>query len=487
MKKYELEKLGVPNSCLDLAIEFIKRAGSAGGFSNGRRWGVGDTAPRPREVIDMILANPSQFVSDPLARRLAEGIIEDSKIVVKAPAPYKVWGEDQIELNAVSQMVTACSLPVAERGALMPDAHLGYGLPIGGVLATLDAVIPYAVGVDIACRMKLTVIDIPVKGLESDPAKFERALLECTKFGKGCEWETKQRHDVMDLDWKVSDVTRRMKDTAHRQLGTSGSGNHFVEFGTLSIKSSDFAGASSVQFDGGQMMDTDKKYIAILSHSGSRGVGSKVCDYYSKLAAQLLPHKYKEVDGFKHLAWLEMSSEPGQEYWAAMNLMGEYAKANHDVIHHNVVEHLGARVVWQIENHHNFAWKETHNGKEYIVHRKGATPAGEGVFGVIPGSMADPAYVVTGKGTDESLRSASHGAGRRLGRNQAKAAYSWDHWSAEIKRRGVRLLSAGIDEVPGVYKDINDVMKRQEDLVSIVARFDPKIVRMAGEGEQAED
>jgi tRNA-splicing ligase RtcB len=474
MKKYELQKIGVPNSCLDAAVEFVARAAKSGAF-NGTRFGRGGTQPRPREVVEMILGNPSQYLSDPIARKLAEALIEDSKIVVKPPAPYKIWGESQIDLNAVGQMATACSLPVAERAALMPDAHLGYGLPIGGVLATIDAVIPYAVGVDIACRMKLTVLDIPPNDLTEKADRFERALMECTRFGKGCEWEDKQEHDVMDHDWKVTDITRKMKDTAHRQLGTSGSGNHFVEFGVVTFNRSPLS------------QKYKDKYVAILSHSGSRGAGSKVCGYYSKLATQLLPSKYKEVDSYKHLAWLEMSSEPGQEYWAAMNLMGDYARGNHDVIHRNIVQHLGAEVVWNIENHHNFAWKETHNGREYIVHRKGATPAGRGVYGVIPGSMADPAYVVVGKGENESLCSASHGAGRRLGRNQAKAAYSWDHWAAEIKRRGVRLLSAGIDEVPGVYKPIEEVMAAQTDLVDVIARFDPKIVRMAGEGEQAED
>ena len=323
--------------------------------------------------------------------------------------------------------------------------------------------------------MKLTLIDIPTDDLAKKQERFERSLLDCTRFGKGIEWESKQQHDVMDQDWKVSDVTKRMKDTAHRQLGTSGSGNHFVEFGIVKL--------NAPIGD----LDITKKYIAILSHSGSRGVGSKVCDYYSKLAMQLLPHKYRDVDGFKHLAWLDLDTEPGQEYWAAMNLMGEYAKGNHDVIHRNIVADLGAQVVWQIENHHNFAWKEQHDGREYIVHRKGATPAGSGVYGVIPGSMADPAFVVVGKGTPESLCSASHGAGRKHGRNVAKAMFNWDYWNAELKRRGVKLLSAGLDEVPGAYKDIQEVMDRQSDLVTSVARFDPKIVRMAGEGEQAED
>ena len=131
----------------------------------------------------------------------------------------------------------------------------------------------------------------------------------------------------------------------------------------------------------------------------------------------------------------------------------------------------------------NFAWKEVHDGKELIFHRKGATPAGEGVLGVIPGSMADPAFVVRGKGKAESLRSASHGAGRRMSRAQAIKTLDWSAWKSEIKNRGVRVLSCGLDEVPGVYKDILKVMEQQMDLVDIVARFDPKLVRMSDDGK----
>jgi tRNA-splicing ligase RtcB len=148
---------------------------------------------------------------------------------------------------------------------------------------------------------------------------------------------------------------------------------------------------------------------------------------------------------------------------------------------------LGAAIVAGVENHHNFAWKETHGGRELIVHRKGATPAGQGVLGVIPGSMADPAYIVRGKGSPESLNSASHGAGRRMSRTQAKAKYTWRAVQKSLEKAGVHVLSAGADEVPGVYKNIDEVMREQQDLVDVVARFDPKIVKMCGDGSKAED
>ena len=140
-----------------------------------------------------------------------------------------------------------------------------------------------------------------------------------------------------------------------------------------------------------------------------------------------------------------------------------------------------------IENHHNFAWKETHNGERVVVHRKGATPAGEGVLGIIPGSMANPGYVARGKGNPLSLNSAAHGAGRRMSRTQAIKSFTWSQTRKLLAERGVTVLSAGLDEVPMAYKDIDEVMAAQSDLVEIIARFDPKIVKMAPAGERAED
>ncbi len=226
------------------------------------------------------------------------------------------------------------------------------------------------------------------------------------------------------------------------------------------------------------------RYVALLSHSGSRGVGAAVCSVYSSIARSRLPKKFEDVG---RLAWLDLDTEAGQEYWAAMNLMGDYAAANHDVIHKLVTKLLGAGVVAGVENHHNFAWKETHGGREVIVHRKGATPAGAGVLGIIPGSMATPAFVVRGKGVAESFHSAAHGAGRRMSRRQAKQKYTWKAVQNNLAKRGVTVLSAGADEVPGVYKNIEDVMSSQQDLVETIARFDPKIVKMCGDGSRAED
>ena len=388
-------------------------------------------------------------------------------------ATYQQWGLDH-EAGAVAQMEEACRLPIALQGALMADAHQGYGLPIGGVLATANEVIPYAVGVDIACRMKLSVFNRKGNTLGGAIDQLENYIAKETRFGVGCEFQERREHAVMDQDWSVSPITKEMKDKAWAQLGTSGSGNHFVEFGVFTPAAGSFDAMSG-------------EYLALLTHSGSRGTGARVCAHYSRAAVA----RHPELSGTaKNLAWLSLEEEQGQEYWAAMNLMGVYASANHELIHRHLARRVGATVLVEVENHHNFAWKESHeiNGtrREVIIHRKGATPAAPGVLGIIPGSMASPGFLVRGRGVPSSLDSASHGAGRRMSRKQAKLSFTWSETKKLLTERGVRLISAGIDEVPGVYKDIHTVMAAQTDLVEVLGQFDPKLVKMCPSGN-AED
>ncbi len=426
-----------------------------------------------KDAVRAVAADPTSFVENPVWSGLARSLIEEpidetGRDINLEPIDYASWGS-MIDSKCREQMNNACRLPMARGAALMPDAHVGYGMPIGGVLGLENAVIPYGVGVDIACRMKLSVIDWPVAQLERRKEDFKNALQRGTVFGVGGRYQKPLDHAVMDEDWRVCRVTREVRDKAWMQLGTSGSGNHFVEWGTLSIT------------EPGNVLGLEPgEYVALMSHSGSRGAGAAVCNHYSRLARQKLPKQYEFVGD---LAWLDLDTEAGQEYWAAMNLMGEYASANHALIHKNVANLLGARIIGGVENHHNFAWKEVHDGRELIVHRKGATPAGAGVLGVIPGSMGSPAYVVTGKGNPTSLGSASHGAGRAMSRTEAKRTFNFVETRRELAARGITILSAGADEVPGVYKDIDKVMAEQSDLVHIVARFDPKIVKMSDDGK----
>ncbi len=474
MKAKDFLRLGVPlGEATRRATDFISKFILGGGDKS-----------RLHEEVAAIVANPAAFVDDLLRGAFARALLNAPPPPRAEPVIYRQWGEG-LEHDAVMQMEKACLLPVSVAGALMPDAHVGYGLPIGGVLATENAVIPYAVGVDIACRMKMTVLDIPVRDLEQKQDRLTRTIEAETRFGVGATFKHRRDHEVMDVDWSVSGVTKQNKDRAWAQLGTSGSGNHFVEFGLFTAHG-DISVPGQARTPGPLPAGT---YVALLSHSGSRGTGAAVCDHYSKLAfgrcRSTLPNE------LLRLAWLPLDSEEGQEYWNAMELMGRYAAANHWCIHHHIAEHLGAQVLLDLENHHNFAWKEKHviGGleREVIVHRKGATPAGAGVLGIIPGSMASPGFVVSGKGNPESLGSASHGAGRAMSRKAANEKFNWKDVNRFLKQQGVTLISAGLDEVPMAYKNIREVMAAQSDLVTVLGQFDPKLVKMAPSGERPED
>ncbi len=394
------------------------------------------------------------------------------------PLPYRVWGREYIDEASFEQMNNAMRLPVSVAGALMPDAHKGYGLPIGGVLATDNAVIPYAVGVDIACRMMLTVYPVAPDVLnhpeKAEYALLKQALLNNTIFGAGADGlhEGKYDHAVLDESrWQTTDLLRGLRKTAIYQLGTSGTGNHFVEWGSVHIAMPD-----------NPLHLPEGDYLALLSHSGSRGVGYKIASYYSDLAMAQMAGLPEVV---KHLAWLMLDSEAGQEYWDAMHLAGDFASANHHIIHEQVATAAGLTPIAAVENHHNFAWRETvlqnHHPKEVIVHRKGATPAGRGVLGVIPGTMADPGYIVVGKGQPESLHSASHGGGRNMSRTQAKKTITKSDHAAYLEKRGVRLIDGGLDEAPQAYKRIEQVIGAQQDLVDLIGQFQPRLVRMASD------
>ena len=453
------------------------------GFKEGKAIGVAIaihsqnanalTKTQWKEELTRLAENPHAYLANPLLAPIANAILDAKAreyVPRETPAPCNIWGEG-FEKTALDQIHNAANLPVSVATALMPDAHQGYGLPIGGVLATDNAVIPYAVGVDIACRMKLSVLDIPAADLKRLHDKLCNALERETVFGTGGHYRRPLEHPILDEDWSFSPIVVRCFEKAREQLGTSGSGNHFVEVGLLTLD------APELNLDPGQ-------YLAILSHSGSRGTGAMIAQHYSRLAREMHPELPKELS---YLAWLDLDTQEGMEYWKAMELMGQYAAANHYLIHKKVSSHLGARIIAGVENHHNFAWKETHGGKEVIVHRKGATPAGKDVLGVIPGSMATPGFVVRGLGNEKSLLSASHGAGRQMSRTAARDKYRWSHVKPVLEDAGVTLLSAGIDEAPGSYKNIHQVMSQQADLVKIIARFDPRIVKMAPEGEAPED
>ncbi len=426
--------------------------------------------------LDAVRNNPGNFLANATLADLARECIRmNQKDEVspnelrESPLPFPIWGRDQIDPEAIKQMENSMRLPVTVTGALMPDAHVGYGLPIGGVLATENTVIPYAVGVDIACRMRLSIYEVSPILIGQKKGIFEESLWNETAFGMGAKWTGAKRasHPVLDdPTWEATRQLQTLHDTAYAQLGTSGTGNHFVEWGSFRLHEPMFGLQPG-------------EYLALLSHSGSRGVGARIAERFSKLAMENQPHLDKSV---RHLAWLNLDSEEGQEYWLSMELAGRFASANHYIIHKRVAAAVGLKEVAVVENHHNFAWREKlPDGREVIVHRKGATPAGKGVLGVIPGSMGDAGYVVRGRGVAESLESASHGAGRQMSRKAALNSISKRERDEYLKERGVTLLGGGLDESPQAYKPVDKVLAAQHDLVDVIGKFTPKVVRMADE------
>jgi tRNA-splicing ligase RtcB (3'-phosphate/5'-hydroxy nucleic acid ligase) len=431
------------------------------------------------EAITLLKAlweSPGTYLADPILGKLAKAIeqrqtpVSDRKTAPPTtylktePTTYPAYGAAGIEAAAVAQIDLAMRLPVAVAGALMPDAHAGYGLPIGGVLATENAVIPYGVGVDIGCRMCLTLYNIPDTYLTGHRDRLTNILWRETVFGTGGEVSHSVADAVLESpDFEQLPVLRGLKDKAARQLGTSGSGNHFVEFGVLTLTDTDAAlGVPS------------GRYVALLSHSGSRGLGATVATHFTQLAMQqtTLPRETR------HLAWLDLDTDAGQQYWLAMNLAGDYATACHHLIHGKIARALGETPLAMVENHHNFAWREQHGGRELIVHRKGATPAELGTLGIIPGSMVQPGYLVRGRGVAVALASASHGAGRQLSRAETRSRTTRSALNALLADNGITLLSAGLDEAPLAYKDIHAVMEAQRELVDVLGTFQPRIVRM---------
>jgi tRNA-splicing ligase RtcB len=463
----ELLKIGFPDGeIISLIINTVRK-----NFKRTDKAGV-------LNLLEDLLKHPSRYKNDPRLRAITAQLEKSEKEkrhgnIARATSialehrvkDYIIYGRENIEQEALDQMETAMRLPITVKGALMADAHSGYGLPIGGVLATINAVIPFGVGMDIGCRMCLTVYNINPSVISGGKEYLKNILLENTRFGKKEYFHEKKEHEIMEREeFKIYKYLKSLKDKAYEQLGTSGSGNHFVEFGVV-----DLPERNDFKIDGG-------KYMAVLSHSGSRNFGANIAQHYTGLAKSIC----KLPRGAMNLAWLSLNTEEGNEYWNAMSLAGDYARANHQIIHRKISGALGESPLLTIENHHNYAWKEKlEDGREVIVHRKGATPALKNIYGVIPGSMTLPGFIIKGKGNPLSINSASHGAGRQLSRSKAKRQFSEKILREVLKKAGVELIGGGTDEAPMAYKDIYKVMEFQKDLVEVIGTFHPRIVRMS--------
>jgi tRNA-splicing ligase RtcB len=371
--------------------------------------------------------------------------------------PVFSWCED-IEESAKAQIENLTQLPFAfHHIAIMPDCHSGYGMPIGGVLATKNVVIPNAVGVDIGCGMcacKTPLTDITQDEIKNLFGMIRKNIPVGFNHREGEDRDT-YINNMPELQDNMP-ICKSEFVAATRQLGTLGGGNHFIEI----QKGSD-------------------GYIWIMIHSGSRNLGKKVCDYYNKQAKQLNDLWFSSVPKSADLAFLPLDTDIAQEYLAEMNFCTEFAFQNRKImmdIIKDLLSDLTPIMTFDdmINIHHNYATMENHYGTNVLVHRKGATLAREGTIGIIPGSQGTASYIVEGLGNPESFNSCSHGAGRRMSRTKAISDLILQD---EISKMDGIVHSIrnkqDLDEASGAYKDIWDVMESQKDLVKIKIELTP--------------
>lgn len=376
-----------------------------------------------------------------------------------------VWGTP--DEGAISQIKTCAR--TADRVALMADHHKGYAVPIGGVVAYRDSISPSGVGFDIACGNKAVLLDMPGAALRADIGRIMDEVWQTISFGVGRRNAEHVDHALFESGaWKC-EATAPLKEMARQQLGTVGSGNHYVDLFTDEL---------------------DRVWVGV--HFGSRGLGHKIATWFLKKAGA--------KDGMDvEPCVIDARGDLGAQYLACMLLGGEYAYAGRDWVCHRVAKLLGAAIVEEIHNHHNFAWRETHGGEELWVVRKGATPAFPGQKGFVGGTMGETSVILEGVENDEarhSLYSTVHGAGRVMGRMEAKG--KTDRKTGEVLRAGkvtqemmqgwlnranVELRGAGLDESPDCYKRLPEVLAEHGQSIRILHTLTPVGVAMAGANE----
>ncbi len=395
--------------------------------------------------------------------------------------PIKVWLENigQLDADCLRQAKNLSNLPFAHRWiALMPDTHSGFGMPIGGVVATKEVIIPNAVGVDIGCGMVFVQTDIPVEPLlsvETPNGVLAKAIVGdiLRNIPTGFEHH-KKRHKCAAVETFEASLTDRQKggfaqgllqelEKAKFQVGTLGSGNHFIELQT-----------------------NEEGKLGLMVHSGSRNVGFTICHFFNNLAKDLNRQWRSPVPAEWDLAYLPVDTEYGEEYIKWMNFALEFAKENRarmmqeviDVVLDRTAKYAGIKDVKlsdRINCHHNYASHEEHYGKKVWVHRKGAISAREGELGIIPGAMGSTSYLVKGKGNPESFCSCSHGAGRLMSRSAAKKKFGVQETIEDLKTLGVFLGKVKRSDVGEesrfAYKDLDFVIKNELDLVEPIGKL----------------
>ena len=385
------------------------------------------------------------------------------KIITTEKKPIILWLDD-IEPGAFAQVQNLANLPfIFKHVAVMPDAHLGYGMPIGGVMASPDMVIPNAVGVDIGCGMcavKTSLTAIATDRLRKVIGEIRRSVPVGFKHHQRPQNPALMPKPV-GYSLKDLPVISREFENALTQLGTLGGGNHFIE-----------------------IQKGNDGFIWIMIHSGSRNIGFKVANYYNRLAIDLNRRWGSKIPKQWQLAFLPIDSEPGRKYISEMHYCVDFAYANRKLMMERVKAALlmyAAPVSFDplINIAHNYAVMESHFNKNVMVHRKGATRAQDGEIGIIPGSQGTPSYIVRGKGNPESFSSCAHGAGRRMGRKQAQRQLDLEQEQKRLDDQGILhsiRSRRDLDEAAGAYKDIDKVIDSQLDLVEILVELKPLAV-----------
>ena len=389
--------------------------------------------------------------------------------------PLEIRGSP-VDEGALRQIRVCLADEEAAAGALCADHHLGYSMPIGGVVAYREAISPSGVGYDIACGNKAVKTNLLAEDVRPDIVRIMDTIFHTLEFGMGHRNPTPVDHELFgDPAWRDVKPVGDLKDLAASQLGTIGAGNHYVD-----------------------LFADEEGALWVGVHFGSRGFGHKTCTGFLNLAKNRpFTARPGSEDMHAPATLFSLASPLGQDYYAAMKLAGRYAYAGRDYICQRVLEILGARAVEEVHNHHNFAWEEEHGGERLLVVRKGATPAWPGQRCFIGGSMADIAVIAEGVDTPAArtlLRSTVHGAGRTMSRTQAAGKKRWrggkphriggritrQMMSAAVKARGVVLRGADTDEAPQVYKNLEEVLGHHSDALKILHRLQPIGVAMAG-------
>lgn len=387
------------------------------------------------------------------------------QVISTEKVPIKMW-LDEIEEGALAQAKNLANLPFAFRHvALLSDCHVGFGMPIGGVLATRDVVIPNSIGVDIGCGMcavKTSLVgDLPVDIIKQIRSDIKKAIpVGMNKHAKMQDGALMPNPTEYNITSHKHNIVSQEFENARKSLGTLGGGNHFIE-----------------------VQKGNDGYFWIMIHSGSRNLGKKVADHYNNIAKELNTKYYSSVPKEWDLAFLPLQTEEAQNYLAEMQYCVDFALANRnrmiEVVKEIINKYTGATFNNTINIAHNYAAMENHFGHNVLVHRKGATRAYTGELGIIPGSQGTSSYIVVGKGNIESFKSCSHGAGRKMGRKQAKKDLVLAHEIMRLDVLGVihdiRTVE-DLDEAAGAYKDISVVMENQTDLVDILVELKPVAV-----------